>query len=172
MQKITLTDYKNNLPEPLKPRTLCFLMKDNKILLGKKKKGFGQGNFLGIGGKVEPGESIEQAMIRETVEEIGVIPTDFNQVGVLDFYFPYVDEPKKWNQRVHIFLVKAWNGKPRESEEIYPEWFNVSTIPLDHMWSDAPYWLPNILRGEKVNAEFTFDKNLEVEEKNIPTNGT
>jgi 8-oxo-dGTP diphosphatase len=166
MTKVSLQEYKKNLPEPLRSRTLCFLVKDGKVLLGQKKKGFGQGYWLGIGGKVEQGESVKDAMIRETVEEIGIKPTRFTEVATLDFYFPYVEEPKKWNQRVHVFIVDGWEGKPQESEEIHPEWFEIRKVPLELMWSDASHWLPKVLQGERLNLEFTFDRELKVEEVN------
>ena len=54
--------------------TLLFLLKENQILLGMKKRGFGAGKYNGIGGKLEPDETVEQAMVRETQEEIGVTP--------------------------------------------------------------------------------------------------
>ena len=52
--------------------TLIILKKDDEILLGLKKRGFGKGRLNGVGGKLEPGETIEEAAIRETEEEIGV----------------------------------------------------------------------------------------------------
>jgi len=48
--------------------TLLFLIKEDQILLAMKKRGFGMGRFNGVGGKIEPGETIEQAMIRECQE--------------------------------------------------------------------------------------------------------
>ncbi len=35
------------------------------MLLGEKKRGFGEGYFNGFGGKVEAGETVQQAAIRE-----------------------------------------------------------------------------------------------------------
>lgn len=55
-------------------RTLLFLIKDDHVLLAMKKRGFGAGNWNGVGGKIEAGESIEQALVRECQEEIGVTP--------------------------------------------------------------------------------------------------
>lgn len=42
------------------------------VLLGLKKRGFGTGKWNGFGGKVEPGETIRQAAIREMKEEAGI----------------------------------------------------------------------------------------------------
>ena len=39
-------------------------MQNGKILLGKKKRGLGEGKFNGFGGKLEPGEDAFQAAIR------------------------------------------------------------------------------------------------------------
>ncbi len=44
--------------------TLVFLVDDDRVLLGMKKRGFGAGKWNGFGGKVEPGETIEEAAIR------------------------------------------------------------------------------------------------------------
>ena len=65
--------------------TLCLLKKENKILLAMKKKGFGEGKYNGVGGKLEENETPEEAMIRETQEEICVTPTEYEKVGVISF---------------------------------------------------------------------------------------
>ena len=44
--------------------TLAFLRRSGEILLGFKKRGFGAGRWNGFGGKVEPGETIEQGARR------------------------------------------------------------------------------------------------------------
>ena len=43
-----------------------------KVLLGEKLRGFGTGYFNGFGGKVEPGESVEEGAHRELLEEAGI----------------------------------------------------------------------------------------------------
>jgi len=47
--------------ESLNPKllTLCILERDGKLLLGRKKRGFGTGRINGFGGKLEVGETIE-----------------------------------------------------------------------------------------------------------------
>ena len=65
--------------------TLLLIFKDNKVLLGEKKRGFAKGTLNGIGGKQDPGETNEQAMVRETQEEIGVTPIDYRHIGEIYF---------------------------------------------------------------------------------------
>ena len=130
------------------------------ILLGYKKVGFGKGKYTGIGGKVEPGETIRKAAIREMEEETSIVVAQKNLIssGHIDFYFPAKPE---WNLTIHIFLSKYWQGTPTESREIAPQWFNVHQLPFDKMWDDATYWYPRILGGEKISAAFTFESDNE-----------
>lgn len=44
---------------------LAIVNQGGRVLLGEKKRGFGEGYFNGFGGKVEAGETVQQAAIRE-----------------------------------------------------------------------------------------------------------
>lgn len=153
-----LTQYKQTLKKALRPRTLTFLRRDDKVLLGLKKTGFGKGYLLGIGGKAEENESIEEAAKREVKEEIGVCIITLEKIGILDFYFPYVTD-QSWNQQVHAFISRKWEGEPQESTEIKPEWISIHDIPYEKMWDDARYWLPYVLKNEQFHGEFFFDES-------------
>lgn len=145
--------------------TLCLLKRDNKILLAMKKRGFGEGRYNGVGGKIEKGETPEEAMIRETQEEILVTPTKYEKVGFVEF-----DEYYKGNKQnivFHLYIVYDWDGNPCESEEMSPKWFNIDNIPYDEMFPDDKYWLPLILEGKKIKAYFDFDEDWNVLSKEI-----
>jgi mutator protein MutT len=150
--------------------TLLFLIKKEEgkivsILLAKKKRGFGVGKYNGVGGKVESGESIYEAAVRETKEEIGVEVKNISKVAELEF--EYLDKPE-WNQLVHVYFCDVWTGEPSESQEVVPKWFGVNTIAYSQMWPDDAYWLRRVLVGEKLNGKFTFQNenivnyNLEI----------
>lgn len=133
--------------------TLLFLLNDTEILLAMKKRGFGAGRYNGVGGKIETGETIEQALVRECQEEIGVTPEQFDKVAVHDFRFPDGSS----DMMVHAFVCRQWEGEPVETEEMAPEWFPVNAIPYDQMWQDDIVWLPQVLDGKKLQCRFVFD---------------
>ena len=143
--------------EPLRQASLCLLLRDGEILLARKKRGFGLGKWNGVGGKPEPGETIDAAALRETEEEIGVTPRDLRRVATLDFFFPATPEFAGWDQQVCVYTATRWTGEPIETEEVAPRWFARGAIPYDEMWIDDPLWLPLVLRGEQVRGQFLYD---------------
>ena len=151
----------------MRQTTLCLLLKDNQILLAIKKRGFGMGRWNGAGGKfdAEKGDkNILDAAIRETKEEIGVEIKNAEKVGL--FHFKFAEKPE-WNQDVTLFVVKEWVGEPAESEEMKPEWFDFDKIPYEQMWPDDIHWMPHILAGEKLEANFLFGENDKILDYNI-----
>jgi 8-oxo-dGTP diphosphatase len=143
--------------------TLCFPVQGNPpvcVLLGYKKAGFGAGKYAGIGGRVETGESVFQAAVRELGEEIDIkaAEDDLKRMGHLTFLFP---AQPAWSQRVHVFLVEKWEGDPAESEEMIPVWFDVDHIPYEQMWQDAVHWLAQVLNKKRVRGCFTFGEDNE-----------
>lgn len=154
----------------MKELNLGFLCKDGEILLAMKKRGFGMGKWNGYGGKLKDGEEIEGALIREVMEEaeVEVKKEDLQNSGYIDFYF---DDKEEWNQKVHIYKIYKWNGEPKETEEMKPEWFKIADIPWDEMWIGDDKWIPYILDNKKIKGEVHFAEggkkllSIEIEEK-------
>jgi len=137
----------------MKTCTLLLLLEDNNILLAMKKRGFGEGRWNGVGGKIEADESIEQALVRECQEEIEVTPLTYHKVAIHDFKFPDGSS----DMLVHTYICTKWSGEPVETDEMAPRWFNVADIPYDTMWQYDRYWFPQVLAGKKLHTKFTFD---------------
>lgn len=163
---MTIKDYKKTNPT-LRETTLCYLIKADDILLAEKKRGMGVGKINGVGGKRNPGETIEEANVRETSEEIGVDLKNFWQVATLYFYFPDDPTDLNGNVKVWVYMADSWSGEPGESEEMKPKWYKLSGIPTDLMWEADAIWLPQVLNGKKVIAEFSYDKNYQLIEHQI-----
>jgi 8-oxo-dGTP diphosphatase/2-hydroxy-dATP diphosphatase len=143
--------------------TLCIVHQHPRVLLGMKKRGFGEGRWNGFGGKVAAGETIEEAARREMHEEAGVEVGDLEKMGILEFEFQGNPEILE----VHVFRAQDFTGEPTESEEIRPQWYRVDEIPFDSMWPDDKFWIPMFLDGKKFKGRFLFGPEDVVVEYNL-----
>jgi 8-oxo-dGTP pyrophosphatase MutT (NUDIX family) len=114
--------------------TLCFLIKDEQVLLGLKKRRFGTGKWNGAGGKLLEGESVIESVAREVNEELGVVvlPEHFESVATL--HFNYTDNPD-WTQECGVFIVLA--GKKIKAEFRFN---NNGTQVLDSVITEVEKW--------------------------------
>ncbi|KAJ7791942.1 hypothetical protein B0H14DRAFT_2933712 [Mycena olivaceomarginata] len=99
--------------------TNVFLVQDDKLLLGYKKRGLGIHKYNGFGGKVEPKESTMDAALRELQEEAG-ITAPLTHAGTLLFVVP----GEKW-AHIDIFRAEEYTGT-------ITEYFRV--LGSDCMW--------------------------------------
>ncbi len=109
---------------------------DGKVLLGLRaptKKAWPD-HWDTIGGRVEDGESVEAALIREAQEEVGVTPTEFKLVATVR-----EKRPEIYGDALHhIYVVTRWQGgEPANICDEHTElrWFSIEEMRL----------LPNIV---------------------------
>lgn len=131
---------------------VCFLYKDDKILLGVETQKIGKGKRNGYGGGVED-ESILDCAVRELKEETGGVvaqPGDLEKIAIVHFHNTKSDG-KTFVCKVHFFLVHKWKGEVKETEEMAePKWFSINNLPLDEMMPSDKEWLPIALNGKKI----------------------
>ncbi len=162
----TINKYRESNPA-IRDAVVCFIQKDDKVLLGVRKtssSNLGINRVAGLGGKLEAGETKEQALVRELQEEVGVTLTEFKERGQVTFLYPH---SPAWNQDVTVYVGTKWEGELTETEETCPSWFNKSELPMDRMFTENRLWVPQVLEGQHVNAVFLFDESNQVKESRI-----
>jgi len=131
--------------------TLCYVLDGGRVLMIEKRRGLGAGKLNAPGGKVERGETPEEAAIREVREEVGVEVKDLEFMGVLEFV-----NNGSIHSHCYVFISRSFDGVPKETEEARPVWVSADSLPYSKMWEDDKLWLPLVLKGKKVFARFWF----------------
>jgi len=149
MTEVSRTDW--DQWHPTIKATLMFIKQDDKVLLIDKLTGIGKGKVNGPGGKIDPGETPEQAIIRECQEELHITPLDAKKCGELCFAMTHIPDI-----HCHVFIATKFEGEPTATVEAKPFWQEISSIPYERMWEDDAYWLPQALAGELFHARFDF----------------
>ena len=144
-----------NFWQPTMRASLCFVRREGRILMIRKKRGLGAGKINGPGGRLEAGETALQAAIRETREELCVTPFDLSERGELRFQF-------EDGLALHcvVFTAGGCIGEPVETDEAVPHWMEPGEIPYHDMWADDIHWLPGRLRGGRFRGTFRFDRDV------------
>jgi 8-oxo-dGTP diphosphatase len=138
--------------EPTERAVLCFVRDGDSLLLIHKKTGLGAGKVNAPGGRIDPGETAEDAAIREVREEVHVEASGLTKAGELHFQFA-----DGYALHGTVFFASAHSGEPRETREADPFWCPVGEIPYEKMWEDDRHWLPLALAGRPFRAFFVFD---------------
>jgi len=95
----------------------------NKILISRRQQGKHlAGKWEFPGGKVEQGESLEGAMLRELKEEVGLSATQFTLFDSLNFQYDQL------NLSLHFYLVEGYEGEPVSLEGQEIKWINPSQL--------------------------------------------
>lgn len=132
--------------------TLMFIVTDGRVLLIEKKRGLGAGKINGPGGKIDPGETPLEAVIRETREELCITPQNPRKLGEL--WFSMSDHP---DILCHVFRAEHFSGTPTATDEATPVWTSLDAIPYHRMWEDDRHWLPMLLENRPFLGRFVFE---------------
>lgn len=111
------------------------VIKNNKILLGKRKNAHGEGTWSLPGGHLEHFETIQDCAIRETEEETGIKLKDVKLGPYTNDFF------KKENKHyITLFTISTTQEEPKLMEPNKCEkwdWFSWDNLP-------EPLFVPNL----------------------------
>ena len=143
-----------------KQTTLCYIEKDGcRLMLHriKKEQDENRDKWIGVGGKFLEGESPEDCVCREVLEETGLTLTDYRYRGIITFVSDV------WPcEYMHLFTAGGFSGEVKECDEGVLEWGPREKLRQLPMWAgdrifldlldrDAPFFsLKLVYRGEDL----------------------
>ena len=118
----------------MKNTTLCYIENPagEYLMLHrvKKENDCNHDKWIGVGGKFEDGESPEECVLRETLEETGLTLTDYRYRGIVTFV------SDRWEtEYMHLFTATGWTGTPHPCDEGELEWIPKAELRKLPMWA-------------------------------------
>lgn len=149
----------------VKLATICYVDNGKEFLLlhrNKKENDVHQGKWIGVGGKIEAGETPEECAKREIFEETGITATDLRLSGIITF--PEFTPDNDWY--TYVFRVIGFEGEVREDcPEGTLAWIPYADIPALPTW-EGDYTFVNWLLEKKpfFSAKFSYKGDELVEQ--------
>ena len=112
--------------------TLCYIEKDGKYLMlhrVKKQEDMNGGKWIGVGGKLEEGETPEECLVREVLEETGLTLTKWRFCGEILF-----QSDKYGEETMYLYHGTKFSGEVCECDEGYLAWVDKDKRSSLPMW--------------------------------------
>lgn len=139
--------------------TLCYIEKDNKYLMlkrVKKKEDINKGKWIGVGGHFEEGESPEECVCREVLEETGLRLKSYKARGILTFV-----QNKTFTEYIWLFTADEYEGELIECDEGILEWIDKDKLSELELWEGDRIFLELLNTQEEffsLKLEYEGDK--------------
>ena len=139
--------------------TLCYIEKDNKYLMlkrVKKKEDINKGKWIGVGGHFEEGESPEECVCREVLEETGLRLKSYKARGILTFV-----QNKTFTEYIWLFTADEYEGELIECDEGILEWIDKDKLSELELWEGDRIFLELLNTQEEffsLKLEYGGDK--------------
>lgn len=130
----------------MRETTLCYLEQDGRYLMlyrNTKPNDPNAGKWIGLGGKLEAGETPEACVCREVLEETGLRLTAYAYRGIVDF-----DSDCDGTERMHLFTATAWEGSLHACDEGDLRWVRKTELDTYPMWEGDVVFLRALERGD------------------------
>lgn len=144
--------------------TECYIQRENRFLMlhrTKKKNDINAGKWIGVGGKMEEGESPDECVRREIREETGLSVETLSLRGLVSFVYDNADT-------VHVFLYTAQSvqGEPVECDEGELAWVDKDQLDQLEMWDGDRIFLERMKRPGffQMKMEYDGDRLVKVTE--------
>ena len=139
--------------------TLCYLEKDGAYLMlhrVKKKNDVNHDKWVGVGGKLEPGEDPETCVLREVREETGLTMHAPRYRGIVDFYSaPWPPE------QMHLYTCTDFTGTMTDCNEGVLEWVDKAAVQNLPIWQGDKLFFKLLAEDAPFfHLELTYDGDV------------
>jgi len=141
----------------MKLATLCYVKDNEKTLMihrVKKENDMHEGKWNGLGGKLEKGESPEECVVREVLEESGLRIVEPKMHGFITF--PNFDGKHDWY--VFVFTATKFSGDLIDSSEGHLYWIDDDKLLELNLWEGDRIFLEWLFQDRFFSAKFEYEK--------------
>ncbi len=132
-----------------------FVLKEDNVVCIKYKEG-PIGYIDMPGGKIEDGETPEQAAIREVKEETGMIVENLEKVGTV------VEEYPDRIYHFQVFVTNCFSGSPQEFKENSSFWISILDLNKETKKFGIAYLIDEKYKKDLQNKTLNFKIDLEM----------
>lgn len=133
--------------------TLCYIEKNNQYLMlhrNKKSNDLNAQKWIGVGGKFQEGETVEECLIREVFEETNLTLTKFEYVGMIKFISDTWED-----EDMYLFKGTDFEGELIEDcPEGTLKWVPAEEVLNLPTWEGDKYFIGPLLEG-RTNLNMT-----------------
>ena len=155
----------------MRETTLCHIERDKEVLMlyrNRKKNDYNEGKWIGVGGKLEKGETPEECLKREVLEETDLKLLNFRKCGVVVF------KQNDYSEIMHVYKSNEFFGKLKaDSDEGELRWVekeNLQTLPMwegDKIFIDIMESTDRFFKVELIyDGDNLIDHKVEISEEN------
>ena len=143
--------------------TLCYLERDEQYLMllrNKKKKDVNEGKWIAPGGKFEEGESPEECVRREVLEETGLSVDQLQLRGILTF------SSVGWeNEVIFVFVSNRFHGEMINCDEGELRWVPKSDVLSLNLWEGDRIFLKMLLENSPFfSLKLSYEGDMLIEQ--------
>ena len=149
--------YKKDYKKMKKEASLSIIedTENNKFLMIRHQRGINKGYINFPGGKKEENESMDDCVVRETLEETGLTIKNPKKVGYMEF--------PEMNFYVHIYKSTEFEGNIiNKEDEVSAFWVDKDNIPLNEMREADQNFMLDLLAGKYINRRYHYDENFKL----------
>lgn len=139
----------------MKLATLCYLKRNGSTLMLhriKKENDMHEGKWNGLGGKLEMGETPEECVIREVLEESGFKIASPRLHGFITF--PLFDGVNDWY--VFVYSAEDFEGEMIDSNEGVLKWIPDTELFNLNLWEGDKTFIEWMLEDKFFSAKFNY----------------